>query len=133
MTIKSLQTIAAEWHNGQNSALYAYASTGTIIQPELALEINECLTTAKPRERTDLYRLYVNTAPGLSMADVEANCEFWHRIARNANGSPMRCRKSGQLKTWKTRLGDFRQQVKYGLKTSFYITPININEWCLPL
>lgn len=32
MSLKSLQTIAGEWHSGQNTALYAYASTGTITQ-----------------------------------------------------------------------------------------------------
>lgn len=32
MSQKSLQTIAGEWHGGQNTALYAYASTGTIPQ-----------------------------------------------------------------------------------------------------
>lgn len=132
MIQKSLQTIAAEWHNGQDTALYAYASTGTV-QPGLALEINECLTTAKPRERADLYRLYVNTTPALGVAVLQSHSEFWHKIARNSDGTPLRCRKSGQLKTWKSRPDDFRQPVKYGLKTSFYITPANISEWCLPL
>ena len=36
--------IAAEWHSGQRSPLYAFASTGTIL-PTLADEIGECLAT----------------------------------------------------------------------------------------
>ena len=132
MTQKSLQTIAAEWHSGQNSALYAYASTGTV-QPGIAAEISECLTTAKPRERADLYRLYVNTAPALSVADLQFYSEFWHRYERNSDGTPIRCRKSGALKTWKTRPNDFKQPVKYGLKISFYLTPTNIADWCATL
>lgn len=133
MTQKSLQTIASEWHSGQNSALYAYASTGTVQQPGLATEIRRCVPAAKAKEVIELLRLYVATAPALTTIDIEGNCEFWHRFERNADGTPIRCRKSGQLKTWKTRPGDFRQPVKYGLKQSFYITPANISEWCATL
>lgn len=132
MTQKSLQSIAAEWHGGQTSALYAYASTGTI-QPQLATEIRRCVPAAKAKELAELLRLYVETAPALHREAIERGNEFWHRFECNSGGTPVRCRKSGQLKTWKTRPGDFRQPVKYGLKTSFYLTPLNISEWCLPL
>lgn len=132
MTQKSLQTIAAEWHNGQNSALYAYASTGTI-QPGLAAEIRRCVPAAKAKELAELLRLYVATAPALTKQGIETNYEFWHRFERNADGTPLRCRKSGQLKTWKTRPDDFKQPVKCGLKTSFYLTPANIADWCAQL
>ena len=132
MTQKSLQTIAAEWHQGQSSALYAYASTGTI-QSGIATEIRSCLPAAKAKELVELLRLYVATAPALDIQDIENNHEFWHRFERNAGGTPLRCRKSGQLKQWKTRPDDFRQSVKYGLKQSFYITPANISEWCATL
>lgn len=132
MTPKSLQTIAAEWHNGQNSALYAYASTGTI-ESGIANEIRACIPNAKPKELTELLRLYVATAPALTILEIECNREFWHRISRNGDGTPLRCRKSGVMKTWKTRPSDFRQPVKYGMKTSFYLTPANIGDWCIPL
>lgn len=132
MTLKSLQTIAAEWHSGQTSALYAYASTGTI-EPGIAKEIRSCVPSAKAKELAELLRLYVATAPILGIRDIERNSEFWHRYERNADGTPIRCRKSGQLKTWKTRPGDFRQPVKYGIKNSFYLTPANIAEWCIRL
>jgi len=129
---KSLQSIAAAFHSGQSSALYAYASTQSVL-PGLPGEIREALVGAKPRERTDLYRLYVNTAPSLTVEDLQAGHEFWHRLVSNADGTPIRCRKSGAIKTWKTRPGQFRQPVKYGLKTSFYLTPENIGDWCKAL
>lgn len=132
MTQKSLQTIAAEWHSGQNSALYAYASTGTV-HPELSIEIRRCIPAAKPKELAELLRLYVATARALDLQDVKANSEFWHRYERNSDGTPIRCRKTGALKTWKTRPNDFKQPVKYGLKISFYLTPANIADWCATL
>ena len=130
--MKSLQTIAAEWHGGQNSALYAYASTGTI-QPKIAAEIRRCVPSAKAKELAELLRLYVATAPALTKESIETNYEFWHRYERNADGTPVKCRKTGQLKTWKTRPDDFRQPIKYGLKHSFYLTPSNIADWCAQL
>ena len=132
MPQKSLQAIAAEWHSGQFSALYAYASTQSIL-PGLAREIDECFPSARPLERRDLYRLYVNTAPRLEFEDLLSGHEFWHRLLTNSDGSPLRCRKSGKAKTWATRPFEFRQPVKHGLKQSFYITPENIRDWCAPL
>lgn len=131
--MKSLQTIAAEWHNGQTSALYAYASTGTI-EPGIAKEIRACVPSVKAlKELAELLRLYVATAPTLGIEDIERYREFWHRYERNSDGTPLRCRKSGQLKTWKTRPHDFKQPVKCVLKNSFYLTPANIADWCAQL
>lgn len=132
MTRKSLQTIAAEWHSGQNTALYAYASTGNI-QPGLTNEIRRCVPIAKPKELIELMRLHAATAPALTKESIEINSEFWHRYERNTDGTPVKCCKSGQLKTWKTRPGDFKQPVKYGLKHSFYLMPANIADWCASL
>lgn len=129
---KSLQTVAAEWYTGQASALYAYASTGTV-KTGLAREIAVCLPGAKPREQADLMRLHVATAPPIEIENIMACTEFWHRLLRNADGSPLRCRKTGKIKLWKTRPGQFRQPVKYGLRESFYLTPDNIGDWCEPL
>jgi hypothetical protein len=127
---KSLQTIASEWHGGQSSALYAYASTQVILS-SLTREIRECFPFAKPRELCDLQRLYVATAPSLNREAILNASEFWHRFARNADGSPARCRKTGKLQTWKTRPDQFRQPVKYGLKESFYLTPENAQDWAV--
>lgn len=43
--IKKLQQTASEWHSGQWSPLYAFASTGHI-DPHLADEIRDCLRDA---------------------------------------------------------------------------------------
>lgn len=55
-----------------------------------------------------------------------------HVSAKNADGTPVRCRVNGKCKTWKTRPNDFRLPVKYGLKRCFYITPSNAAEWVTP-
>ena len=55
-----------------------------------------------------------------------------HKTEKNADGSPLRCRVSGICKTWKTRPNEFQLPVKYGLKTSFYITHENADDWELP-
>lgn len=128
--LKSLQTIAGEWHSGQASALYAYASTGTVLN-SLTREIRECFPQARPRELCDLQRLYVAVVPALTREAILNASEFWHKIARNADGSPVRCRKSGQMKTWKTRPEEYSQPVKYGLKESFRLTPANAQDWCV--
>lgn len=54
-----------------------------------------------------------------------------HYKEKNSDGTPLRCRVNGKCKTWKTRPEDFQLPVKYGLRTCFYITPANANEWTL--
>lgn len=58
MSLKSLQTIAGEWHSGQNTALYAYASTGTIPQYRQHARNHEKQTN-------------------LTQAAAEAACKIW--------------------------------------------------------
>ena len=131
--MKPLSQIAAEWHSGQHSALYSYASTGTI-WPGITDEIRECYANLLPsHERHELERLHCATAPALTKSIVSAYSVFWHRFLRNADGSPVRCRKTGQMKTWKRDPFAFRMPVKYGLKESFYLDPNTIGEWCLPI
>jgi hypothetical protein len=57
--------------------------------------------------------------------------QFHHVNAKNADGTPCRCRVNGACKTWKTRPDDFRLPVKHGLRDCFYITPENAHEWNL--
>lgn len=57
--------------------------------------------------------------------------EFEHKRFKNSDGTPMRCRVNGRCQTWKTRPDDFKLPVKYGLKTCFYIDPINAHEWSI--
>lgn len=56
---------------------------------------------------------------------------IYHKTEKNADGTKLRARVNGQLKTWKTRPGEFRLPVKYGLKTCFYLTPGNVGDWDL--
>jgi hypothetical protein len=46
---------------------------------------------------------------------------FEHKTMKNRDKSPLRARANGKIQTWKTRPGQFRLPVKYGLKTCFYI------------
>ena len=54
---------------------------------------------------------------------------FEHVSIKNANGTPLRARRTGKTKTWKTRPDEFSVPVKYGMYASFYITQENANEW----
>lgn len=56
---------------------------------------------------------------------------LYHRTARNADGTALRCRVSGACKVWKTRPEDFRLPVKHGLRHSLYLTPANAEDWLL--
>lgn len=49
------------------------------------------------------------------LSNLPVNAMFHHKTLKNADGTPMRFRKNGQLQTWKTRPEEFRLPVKYGL------------------
>ena len=52
-----------------------------------------------------------------------------HATLKNRDGTPVRARITGMIKTWKTRPNDYRLPVKHGMYHSFYITPENEHEW----
>ena len=54
---------------------------------------------------------------------------FEHVSAINADGSPMRYRRNGQTKLWKTRPNHFRIPVKRGLYEYGYIDQDNAGEF----
>ena len=54
---------------------------------------------------------------------------FHHVRLRNADGTPLRVRRNGQTKTWKTRPTHFRIPYKYGLYEHGYIDHDNAEEW----
>lgn len=54
---------------------------------------------------------------------------FYHSWLKNADGTAMRCRANGKLKTWKTRPNEWRLPVVHGLKGYFYLTQNNAAEW----
>ncbi len=130
---KMYRELAGQWHGGQWSSLYAFASTGTV-QPSLASEIVECFEMVKStdeptRELRRLESFYATVGPAITVDNVCAHREFWHRTLRNYDGSPVRCRANGQVKRWKTRPTEFRLPVKRGLFECFYITPHNAANW----
>jgi hypothetical protein len=54
---------------------------------------------------------------------------FEHITLKNSDKSPLRARRNGKTKVWKTKPGKFQIPVKYGLKTCFYITDKTAYEW----
>ena len=47
---------------------------------------------------------------------------FNHKTRKNSDGTPVRARVNGEVKTWKREPEKFCIPVKYGLKDCFYIT-----------
>lgn len=54
---------------------------------------------------------------------------LYHATLRNRDGSALRARVNGQVRTWVTRPSEFRLPMKHGLKECFYITQENVGEW----
>ena len=61
--------------------------------------------------------------------EIVNSTNFEHATLKNSDGSPVRVRRNGKTKLWKTRPSDFKIPVKYGLRDCFYITPNNEQEW----
>jgi hypothetical protein len=56
--------------------------------------------------------------------------EFWHRTLKYSDGkTPLRVRRNGKTKVWKTRPGEFRIPYKYGMYEFGYIDNHNADEW----
>jgi len=127
--LNEYQLTASLWYDGQASAMYSYACTETKV-PGLEAEVLRCLELAtSAKENAKLASFYAYIADGVTINSVATATEFWHRTARNSDGTPVRCRRNGQLKLWKTRPTEFRLPVKYGLKECFYITEFNCSDW----
>jgi hypothetical protein len=62
-----LQATASDWHSGQNSALYAFSSSGTII-PGLASEVRECIREANSADDIEELEALLAYAEGFEMA-----------------------------------------------------------------
>jgi hypothetical protein len=50
-------------------------------------------------------------------------------IYQNADGTPLRARVNGKLRTWKRQPGYYELPVKQGLRNCFYITPESAPYW----
>jgi hypothetical protein len=137
--LTGVRLTASQWHSGQFSELYKLASSGTFDCLEtLRREINETMFEAfhqfrnggiKRKDLADVYSLYCEYAEGVRKDTAGEIYEFWHRRQKDYQGFPVRCRANGKLKTWKTRIHDFKLPVKYGLKHCFYLERINADDW----
>ena len=59
--------------------------------------------------------------------------EFFHVTLLDSRKQPLRCRRNGATKLWKTRPEEFKIPVKYGMYEYFYITQDNAHEWTISL
>lgn len=69
--------IAAQWHGGQASALYAFASTGTVL-PGIEVEIKACWfapSTTTP-DRVGLAQLWVVVAGPVRLNNIQEARSF---------------------------------------------------------
>lgn len=56
--------------------------------------------------------------------------QFEHVTLKNADKkTAVRARRTGKTQKWKTRPGEFKIPVKYGLRQSFYITHETAGDW----
>ena len=58
---------------------------------------------------------------------VNGNAVFAMNDEKNADGTCVRWRVNGKVKTWKTRPGEFKIPVKHGLYDYGYITEKNLH------
>lgn len=56
---------------------------------------------------------------------------LYHRTLRNKDGSALRARVNGQVKTWKRDETRYRVPMKHGLRECFYIGPAEARDWLL--
>jgi len=71
-------------------------------------------------------------AQAINFENAMSAQRFEHVSAKNADGTPVRARRNGKTRTWKTRPDRFQIPVKYGLKSYFYIDNFeyqNAGDW----
>jgi len=56
---------------------------------------------------------------------------LYHLTARNADGTALRARVNGAVKLWERDPSRFSVPMKHGLRSHFYLTPENLDEWSL--
>ena len=54
-----------------------------------------------------------------------------HKTLQNADGTPLRARVNGKVKTWKRNPDRFQVPMKHGLYTCFYIDQDNYLDWVI--
>lgn len=56
---------------------------------------------------------------------------IYHKTMTNADGTPMRARVTGKVKTWKTRPQEVQVPLKHGMYDTGYLTAQNAAQWSL--
>lgn len=56
---------------------------------------------------------------------------LFHITARNADRTALRARVNGAVKLWKRDPSLFSIPMKHGIRSHFYLTPENLDEWSL--
>jgi hypothetical protein len=54
---------------------------------------------------------------------------FYHKVDKNANGTPQQWRRNGATKLWKRKPNEFKIPVKRGMYQYEYITHENIDQF----
>lgn len=54
---------------------------------------------------------------------------LYSALYHNVDGTPLRARVNGKLRTWKRQPGYYELPMKHGLRTCFYITPESTPYW----
>lgn len=57
---------------------------------------------------------------------------LFHLSRKTSDGSRVRARVNGKVKTWKTKPNDFRIPMKYGFNSCFYIGNKEYSGWANP-
>ena len=66
------------------------------------------------------------------LTDLQLGDILHHKTLRNADGTPLRARVNGKMRTWKRDPGRFQLPMKYGLRHCFYIDQWSSCQWELP-
>ena len=67
----------------------------------------------------------------ITKEDAAKHRTFYHIRLRNADGTALRCRANGRLKTWKRDEKRWELPVKYGLKQCFRLDQDNCPNWTI--
>ncbi len=118
----------------QTSFIYAKNGDFKIVFPPFTIAQYKALEAQKAERQAEANRIILAATTtairyGKHTADILQADRFEHATLKNSDGTPLRARRNGKTKTWKTKPGTFQIPAKYGLKECFYITQDNAHEW----
>lgn len=116
----------------------SYAIVSRLLEDEDEEEIDpkELVHSALDADQAarDQVRHQFNTGV-INAETAQLGSGFYHRKLKykgrggKPGTEPIYARKSGRIKTWVTRPGEFRIPMKYGMYDNFYIDHTNAHEW----